>query len=190
MQAEVLKRGDWRETGVGIKMRGCPTADVFASGTPQSVGSMRTGPPAHIGCGRHVKNVEEVPDAEHAIYRLALVGWRYVTGLHHSALHEKQFIIFMHNMFYGYNQWTVIFCRWLLHRIADESEFLCRVLCTDEWSKQPPRPTWMDTRKSLCYLTLVFSFNVNVWVRLVDNYSIGPHVVVDRMGGRQCTDSR
>lgn len=37
----------------------------------------------------------------------------------------------------------------------------------------------MDTRKSLCYLTLVFSFNVNVWVRVIANYLIGPHVVVE-----------
>jgi hypothetical protein len=70
---------------------------------------MRTAPPARAGCCGHVQNAEEVLDAEHAIYRLALVDSRYVTGLAHSALHEKQFITFMQNLLYGYNQWTVIF---------------------------------------------------------------------------------
>jgi hypothetical protein len=136
--AEVLKeRSGWRETCVGIKMGGSPTADMCLQRYTAVCGEH-----AHSAASTRwlrqtrAEGTEEVSDAQHALYRLALVGSRYVTGLAHSALHEKQLYHF-HAQLVPLLQpvdsnLRFQFCRRLLHRIVDESELLCRVLCTDE----------------------------------------------------------
>jgi hypothetical protein len=45
----------------------------------------------------------------------------------------------------------------------------------------PPQPTWTGTRESSCYLMLLLQqrFGINIWVRIIDSYPIGPHMVAD-----------
>jgi hypothetical protein len=76
------------------------------------------------------------------------------------------------------------YCRWLLHRVVDEPDFLNRVLWTDEagftrdgvmnlhnlhvWAAENPRPT----RSS----SFQHRFSVNFWAGIVDDHLIGPYV--------------
>jgi hypothetical protein len=85
------------------------------------------------------------------------------------------------------------YCRWHLHRVVDEPDFLNSVLWTDEagftrdgemnlhnlhvWAEENPHPT----RSS----SFQHRFSVNIWAGIVDDHLIGPYVTEHRMSGVQ-----
>jgi hypothetical protein len=87
---------------------------------------------------------------------------------------------------------TVHFFRWVLHKIVDTSQFLCRVLWTDEAVLQEVVYTIYTTclhgqRRILILLVIPLQhrFSVNVWAGFVYVYVFGLHVVQKHLDGAQ-----
>jgi hypothetical protein len=88
------------------------------------------------------------------------------------------------------------YCRWLLHKVVDEPNFLNCELWTDEagftrdgvmnlhnlhiWAEENPHPTQSSSFQH--------TFSVNVWAGIVDDHLTGPYVIENRIGGAQYLD--
>jgi hypothetical protein len=85
------------------------------------------------------------------------------------------------------------YCRWLLHSVVIEPNFLNHVLWTDEagftrdgvlnlhnlhiWAEVNPHPT----RSS----SFQHRFSENIWAGSVDDHLTGPYMIEDHIGGAQ-----
>jgi hypothetical protein len=102
-------------------------------------------PPGHLDHPRcNVQNEEEVPNAARATPLTSTRRVAYETGLaqEFSFTYTPRgavvslYLQFVQGLQPGENNLRLHFCRWLLHRTADESDFSCHVLRTfKDWSR-------------------------------------------------------
>jgi hypothetical protein len=148
-------------------------------------------PRTHIGRGRrNVQDDEVVLDAVNDNPSSSTRRIESQTGLSQSAvwrvLRENSLNPFHLQPVQGLQprdkERRLDYCRWLLHRVVDEPDFLNRVLWTDEaeftrdgamnlhnlhvWAEENPHPT----RSS----SFQHRFSVNIWAGIVDDHLIGP----------------
>lgn len=90
----------------------------------------------------------------------------------------------------------LMFCRWLSHRIAQNNNFLPKVLFTDEanFSRNAIMNFhndhfWADENPHVIREThFQEQFSLNVWVGIIDDYLIGPFFLPARLTGESYTD--